>query len=126
MKFRNKRVSEAIKTAVSEIFQYEFKDPRLPEIITITGVDLSPDLQHAKIYFTQIPDGDEAIDETLDVIDGAIGFIRGELGNRLDLRYTPEIVFYYDDSVEEADKIERLIEESKKSMGESGKTDPDL
>jgi len=115
MKFRDKRVSEAIRMAVSEIFQYEFKDPRLPMIISISAVEVSPDLQHAKIYFTQMPDDEESIDQTLEVIDGALGFIRGELGHRLDMRYTPEIAFYYDDSVREAEKIEKLIQESKKS-----------
>lgn len=115
MKFRDKRVSEAIRMAVSEIFQYEFKDPRLPLIISISAVEVTPDLQHAKIYFTQMPDDDESVDQTLEVIEGALGFIRGELGSRLDMRYTPEIAFYYDNSVREAEKIEKLIDKTKKN-----------
>ncbi|MGF1573824.1 MAG: 30S ribosome-binding factor RbfA [Sumerlaeia bacterium] len=116
MNYRAKRVEETLRTVISEIIQYELNDPRLPMIFSITDVKVSPDLHYAKIYFTQIPDEEEAIDETLDVLEKATGFMRSQVAQNMQLRYTPDLKFFYDEMQENAQHIEELIQESNRQL----------
>lgn len=116
MNYRAKRVEETLRTVMSEIIQYELNDPRLPTVFNVTAVKVSSDLHYAKIYFTQIPDDDKAIDETLDVLEKASGYLRSQVAQNMQLRFTPELAFFYDDMQEHAQTIEQLIEESKRQL----------
>lgn len=116
MNYRAKRVEETLRTTISEIIQYELNDPRLPTVFNVTAVKVSSDLHYAKIYFTQIPDDEEAIDQTLDVLERASGYMRSQVAQNMQLRYTPELKFFYDEMQENAQHIEQLIEESNRQL----------
>lgn len=92
---------------VSDILHREVGDPRM-SLITVTGVKVSDDLRHAKIYVVEM--GQETCQaETRDALKKAAGFIRRELGKRLQMRYVPEIDFLVDESFAYGNRIDRLI-----------------
>jgi len=107
---RSQRVSELLHHEVSRMVQFELKDPRIG-FVTLTGVDVTADIQHAKVYFTVM--GDESVRRrTATGLEKAIPFIRRELGRRLHLRTIPEISFQYDKSIEYGNRIESLLKEA--------------
>jgi len=105
---RPERVAEAIRKEISIMIQEELKDPRIG-FTTITKVEITPDLRYAKIYYTVLGN-DKQKKSTGIALKNAKGFIKGHIGDRLKLRYTPEIIFKVDESIEYADKIERLFD----------------
>lgn len=102
------RVGEQIKKELSVILQNEFKDPRLG-FVTITGVDVTNDLSQAKVYLSVLGD-DAQKEETIRALGKGNGFLRGELGRRVRLRHTPELIFKFDSSVEYGNRIESLLQ----------------
>jgi ribosome-binding factor A len=104
---RADRVADLIKAELSDILLKEVRDPRIGTV-TITGVDLTADLRSAKIYFVRMGE-DTSSRELQEALEKASGFIRRELGKRLQLRYIPTLAFVYDRSFEYGDKIERLL-----------------
>ncbi len=115
---RVRRVAEQIKKDISRIINLEMKDPRLPGITSVTDVQVSKDLRYAWVYVSVY--GSEAEkEETLQTLVRATGFVRSEIGRRIRLRYTPEIIFYLDDSIEYGAHIESVI----KSLKEEGGND---
>lgn len=106
---RSERVSELMLREVSDIIQRRLKDPRIG-FCTVTRVILSEDLRHAKI-FVSVMGSDEEEQTTLEALDQARGFIRREIGKRIRLRYTPEILFRADHSLEHLDRIGRLLKQ---------------
>ena len=97
----------AIKEEVSRIIQEEVKDPRIG-FITITDVELSGDLRHAKVFISVYGNESEKV-KALKGLSSAAGFIRSQMGKRIKLRYTPEIVFKWDRSIEGGAHIEELL-----------------
>ncbi|MBI1289721.1 30S ribosome-binding factor RbfA [bacterium] len=110
---RNERIEEAIKESLSSLFLMEMKDPGLPSLLTITRVELSKDSRNATIYFSQLPDDDDAVEKTFEVIDRSKGFIRHHLAMDVNLRHTPEIHFRYDASARHYQKIDSVLRELK-------------
>ena len=111
------RLSEAIKKEVSDILKNEIKDPRLG-FVTITLVEVSGDLRYARVFVSVLGSEDEQKATSL-VLERAVGYIRSEIGKRIRLRYTPEIIFKLDNSIERGTRIIKLMEEVK-SGGDSG------
>lgn len=107
MTARNQRVAEAIKEEVSEILQNQLKDPRIG-FASVVRVQVSPDLRSAKIHVSVLGDG-EARKKTMAGLESGTGYIRSELGKRLRLRHTPEVVFVMDDSIEHGVHISKLL-----------------
>ncbi len=105
---RPKRVAEAIKNELSVFLLREVADPRLAAI-SFSQVMVSPDLKQAKVYFVLPVGGDEK--EVLRALRKARGFFRSHLAKTLNLRYTPELVFYFDDINEEVNRIDMLLHE---------------
>jgi ribosome-binding factor A len=106
---RVERVASLIKREVSQMLMVGIKDDRVGSgMVSITDVDVSGDLQHAKI-FVSIYGTDEARAETMAGLKAATGFVRSELGQRLRLRRTPEVLFKEDRSVERGTKVLSLI-----------------
>jgi ribosome-binding factor A len=105
---RREKVSELVLGEVARLLQFEVQDSRLG-FVTVTGVEMSSDLKHARVFVSLLAEG-EARDEALVALRAARGFIRRRLGQTLRLRYTPEIVFILDTSIEYGAKIEKLIE----------------
>mgnify|MGYP006289374385 CR=1 FL=1 len=121
MKHRQERVEEEVRNALSEIVLRDVKDPRMPVVFSITRVKMTKDLRIGRVYFTQQPEEDDAIDETLDMLEKARGFLRSMVGQRVTLRYTPELEFYYDEEGRARDRIEELLEKARResSLGNS-------
>jgi len=106
---RADRVADLIKAELSDILLRRIRDPRI-ELVTITDVKLSDDLRSAKIYIVQM--GKDRLDAELQAgLERAKGFLKRELGRRLNLRYMPDVVFYYDRSFEYGSRIDRLLSE---------------
>jgi len=108
MSQRVNRLREMFKEEVSDIVGHALKDPRIGELTTVTDVELSGDLRHAKIYVSVYGDGKEQAD-TLQGLQSAAGFIRTELGKRIRLRYMPEIAFALDTSIAYGARISELL-----------------
>ncbi len=108
---RANRVAEQMKQELSDIITRRLKDPRIG-FVTITDVDVTGDLQQAKVYFTVLGD-EEKKSSTLEALEKASGFIRSEIGNRIRLRKTPEIQFLFDESIDYGNRIEKIIADLK-------------
>jgi ribosome-binding factor A len=96
---------------MSALLQRELKDPRIG-FATVTHVEMSPDLKHARIFISVMGSAEEQ-QNTMAALDSGKGFIRRELGSRLNLRNVPEISFKLDTSAEYSDRISRLLNELK-------------
>jgi len=105
---RLRRVADQIQRELSDLVHTELQDPRV-RMVTFTGVELSPDLMHAKVYFTSLAD---THDESLAGLKRAAGFLRSKLGARVKIHSTPELHFVYDESVEAGMRLDRLIDEA--------------
>jgi ribosome-binding factor A len=103
------RVNSLIRQEISDLLLRNVKDPRLGTFITVTAVDTSPDMRHAKVYVSRIGSVDDRR-ETMGVLASAAGFLRRELGSRVRLRRVPELTFQWDDSLERGDHVLRLID----------------
>jgi ribosome-binding factor A len=113
---RSERVATEIHAAVADILaRGMIHDPRVG-YITITGVKMSPDLRVAKVFYSMIGTEEQRA-ETKAGLDAAKGFVRREVTSRVKLRISPEIYFSFDGSLEEGDKIERLLKEVKAKEG---------
>ena len=105
-----------IQAAVADLLgRGALRDPRIG-FITITGVKVSPDLRVARVYWSSLGD-DAARRETQAGLDAAKGFVRREVTSRVKLRVSPEVFFVFDESVQEGDKIDRLLREVKAKEG---------
>lgn len=108
---RMNRVADQIQRDLAEIIAYELKDPRV-SMITITEVQVTPDYAHAKVFFTMLPDDPVAVQNTLQGLRKAAGFIRGQLGRRLTIHTTPDVHFVHDTSTARGIELSRLIDEA--------------
>ncbi|HNQ01593.1 MAG: 30S ribosome-binding factor RbfA [Syntrophobacterales bacterium] len=109
---RADRVADLVKQQIAEILRREVHDPRIANI-TVTDVRLTDDLHSARIYVVELGK-DRMSDEVGQGLSKARGFVRRELGKRLQLRYVPELSFFYDSSFEYGSKIDRLLKEIRK------------
>lgn len=108
---RTDRISEEIKRELSELIRNHIKDPRLPEFVSVTAVRVTKDLRYAKAYISVLGD-EEKKKGALSALNSAAGFIRHEIGQRINLRFTPEFSFKIDDSIEHGMYLSKLIEET--------------
>lgn len=105
---RPKRVAEAIKDELSTLLLRQVADPRLRGV-SFSQVIVTPDLKQAKVYFVLPGGGDSK--QAAKGLQRARGFFRSHLARSLNLRYTPELMFYYDRIHEEADRVDELLRE---------------
>ena len=103
---RAQRAGRLIQEEISKIIQRELKDPRIG-LVTVTGVDVTDDLRYAKVFITVFKKKKK--EKTLEGLEHAKGFIRRELGQRIKMRFTPEIEFGFDESVEHGAHIEEIL-----------------
>jgi len=108
---RTDRVGQLIREIISSILLEEAGDPRI-HLVSITHVDVSEDLKHAKVFFSALG-SEEKKEEAFKGLRSAQGFIQKKLGRKLRLRYTPEIAFKIDDSIERGIHIYELLGEIK-------------
>jgi len=121
MSRRIERLNSIIQQELSQLLREQVNDPRLNSLISITRVSTSSDLRHTKIYISSF--GDKADkNEILKGFNAASGFLRCQLAAHLQLKYMPELSFQFDDSIERAAQVLRLIDEvaSKDAENEHG------
>lgn len=117
---RSQRIADQIQRELSEIIRLEIKDPRVG-LITLTGVDVTQDNEHAKVFFTAL--GEPVQQEAaLRALNHAAGFMRSMLARRLKLRTVPQLHFDYDVSVERGVRLSKLIDEAVASHPQGDKT----
>ena len=104
------RVAEEIRHELAQILRDDVKDPRIG-MVTITHVDVSADLSHAKVHFTNLA-GREHGDEAVAALARTSGFLRSQLARRLSTYKVPQLGFVYDDSIESGIALSRLIDEA--------------
>ena len=104
---RPQKLGDLIQRELSDLLQRELRDPRVG-MITITGVDVSPDISHAKVLYTTLDPAH--VTEAAKGLKRAAGFLRSQLAKRIKLYTTPELRFEYDESVERGDRLSRLID----------------
>jgi ribosome-binding factor A len=104
---RSQRVAEEMKREIAQILRDELKDPRIG-FTTITRVEVTKDLRYAKV-FVSIYGQEVEKEQSLEALNNASGFVRREIGKRIKLRYTPEVLFCIDNSIEHGAKISRLL-----------------
>jgi ribosome-binding factor A len=107
---RQRRVADQIQRELADIIRGELKDPRVG-MITLTSVEVSPDLSHAKVFYTSLVE-DAHREEVLAGLRRASGFLRSELGRRIKVHVTPELHFVYDASVERGMRLSQLIDDA--------------
>ncbi len=108
---RPTQVGEAIQRELGDLLLRGLKDPRLG-FVTIMGVEVSPDLKHARVFVSALG-SDEEQQASMTALISARGWLRHELGQRMDLRYTPELQFRADSTNATADRINRLLLETR-------------
>jgi ribosome-binding factor A len=107
---RQRKVAELLHEEISMLIQYGVEDARL-EFVTVTGVEVSPDLRQARVYVTALDEMTEA--DTKAILTGlgkAAGYFRQELAQTLSLRYIPQLIFKFDTSLERGDRVEALLD----------------
>jgi ribosome-binding factor A len=107
---RPQRVGDQIQRELAELLRLQVKDPRIG-MVTVTAVDVAPDLSHAKIFVTHLG-GSEQASGVVKALQHTAGYLRTELSHRLKLYTVPELRFYYDDSIESGIKLSQLIDEA--------------
>jgi len=105
---RASRVGDQIQAELASLLTRQVHDPGIG-FLTITQVKLSPDLQQARVYYTSIGD-DKAKRESARALDRATPFLRRQVGQRLRLKRVPELTFFYDESIEQGDRVERILQ----------------
>ena len=115
---RQKQVAELLHQEISQLIQHRTQDPRLG-FVTVTGVEVSPDLRQAKVYVTVLGNDVDAR-STLEGLASASRYFRHELGRSLTLRYVPELVFKLDTSLEYGLHIDGILDSIKEERDEEG------
>lgn len=106
---RDKRIAELIKESLNHLFSYEMSDPRVPETVTISHVEVTPDLRNAKVYYTQDPDDRDARRAMDDLLESSAGFVRSRVAEDVNIKRCPTLTFHYDKSARQAERVEEIL-----------------
>lgn len=120
---RIERLNEQLRADVAELIAREMKDPRIAGLVSVTSVDLSPDLRHAHVYVSVLG-SDVDRKHTLAGLRSASGFLRTQLAARLTTKRAPELQFSLDSSIERGERIMHLIREVEREEAENGSAEP--
>jgi ribosome-binding factor A len=112
---RQKQIGNLIQKELGDLLEKRVRDPRL-ELLSITAVEVSPDLRQAHIYISTLGDQQAAMEG----LNHAASFLRRELASRVALRYVPELAFHLDDSLVRGERVYQLLEEIQQSRGPRG------
>ena len=116
---RTERINDQLREEISALVLREMKDPRIGGLVTITEVDVSPDLSHAKVFVSVLGSEDEK-KATLRALGAASGFLQRELKRRLTIRRLPVLAFVADESIEHGSRIISLLNEAREEPEGSG------
>ena len=106
------RVNEELKREISQVINYELKNPDVTGMISVTKVKITPDLKYAKVYVSVL--NSKNLKKTMEGLKDSSGFIRTRVAQTVNLRITPELIFEYDDSIEYGEKIDAILKSLKK------------
>jgi ribosome-binding factor A len=109
MTHRLERFNSLLRQEISDLLHRQVKDPRLGSFISITSVEISPDLSFAKVFVSRFGNEQEKLD-TINALNAAAGFFRHELGDRMKARRIPELSFRIDNTMEKADIVLRIMD----------------
>ena len=110
---RTQRVADQVQRELAMLIQQEVKDPRVG-MATVSAVEVSKDMGHAKVYVTILNRDDaEATQTAIKVLNNAASFLRGQLGRRMQLRTLPSLRFHYDDSLKRGNHLSSLIDQAR-------------
>lgn len=105
---RTDRLNSLLKEVISEVIRRDVRNPHVTELVTVTRVQISKDLRHAKVFISVIGSEQDKI-ETIEALNSAAGFIAVQSSQKVVMRYFPELKFKLDDSVEKHMRIEELL-----------------
>jgi len=108
---REHRIGQEVQRLLPELIRRELKDPGVTGLITLTAVEVTRDLKHAKVYVTRLGDA-AGLPDTLRALNRSAAFLRGALARKMTIRAVPELHFVFDASVERGVQLTRLIEEA--------------
>ncbi len=109
---RIQKVNQELKREISHIISQQLNNTNLKKgLISVTSVKTSPDLKFARIYISMINVGDKK--ETLKALKKASGFIRTQIAQKVNLKYTPELIFEFDESIEYGDRIHQRLKKTR-------------
>jgi ribosome-binding factor A len=103
-----RRVNEAVREVLSGHIAEDLKDPRIG-FVTVTGVDTTPDLRHARVYVSVLGSDDQR-EQALEGLRSAAGFLQGKVGDELRMKRTPTLEFRYDESIDRGMRISELLD----------------
>lgn len=106
---RPKRVADLVRAELGELLARRVNDPGVG-FVTLTRVQVTPDLQHARVYFTTLGD-DNQREQSRHALERATPFLRRQIGQRLTLKRTPRLTFHFDDSIGHQERVEQLLQE---------------
>jgi ribosome-binding factor A len=122
---RTQRVADYLQRELAELIQHEVRDPRVG-MVSITGVDVSRDLGHAKVYYTAMgSESSEDASKSTEALNKAAGFLRSQLSRSSTMRSVPQLRFYFDSSVGRGRALEDLIKRAANADRELGLRDDD-
>ena len=120
---RTQRVADYLQRELAALIQHELRDPRVG-MVSITGVNVSRDLGHAKVYFTVLGcDSSEDASDSTAALNKAAGFLRSELSRESTMRSVPQLRFYFDSSVGQGRHLEDLIKQAAEADRQLGRHD---
>lgn len=116
---RTQRLNDQVRDELSQLILHHVRDPRLSSVVTVTSVEVSPDLTLAKVFISALG-GEEEKARTMEGIASAAGYLRRELAQRLTLRRMPKLEFLRDDSIQEGVETFHLIKQVGGELKEGG------
>lgn len=114
---KNSRINGEVQRALAQIIRGEIKDPRINPLTSVVSVEVAPDLKNCKAFISVLGDK-KSVDDTLDGLNSAIGFIKSRLAKTINLRNTPDIHFIMDQSIAYGVEMSKKIEEVTKDLKE--------
>ena len=111
---RMNKVDEELKKEISSIISLELKNPHLTGLISVSKVKTTPDLRFARVYVTMI--NEKSNKENLTILKQSSGYIRSAIAKKINLRYTPELIFEFDESLEYGSRIDEILKDITKDF----------
>lgn len=111
---RMNKIDEELRKEISNIISTELKNPHLTGLISVSKVKTTPDLRFAKVYVTMI--NEKSKKENLSILKQSSGYIRSGIARKVNLRYTPELIFEFDESLEYGSRIDEILKDITKDM----------
>ena len=120
---RLNRINEELKKELSQVLNYELKNPNVTGILSVTRVKITPDFKYAKVYVSIL--NSKNIKKTMEGLKESSGFLRSKLAKTINLRITPELVFELDDSLEYGARIDSILKDLNINKEDANKVDED-